>query len=137
SWFALSVRSMSRTRKFAFEKLALAHVRPHVSVGPPRTYDAEMVVNAADAWGVVQVVPPSQDSCAQICAFEPLLPFRATSCPSIPLTDVSVAGTPRPKSHQRWRSLPASVQLRELFVPVLVSVATAASVAQALAGVVS
>ena len=51
----------------------------------------------------------------------------------IPTMDDAVAGTPSPKSQNRWASLPASVQLRFVFVPVFASVAMPPPAAQALA----
>ena len=132
---ARSDTSTSRTRKLAFESSEPSRVRPHVSLVAPRLSVATPRLVTAIDLAAVHVVPPSHESWAQSWLV-PLLLFRPTSARTwMPPTALTVAGTPRLKPQKRWRSLPASVQTRLVFVPVLASVATEPSVTQAFVAI--
>src|ERR1044071_4637864 len=88
---AEAATSITRIRKFVFEKSLIPQVRPHVSVGVPRIYVALVVVNVVVDLAVVHVVPPFQEISTQILgALVALLTF-ALSLTSIPLTTVKLA----------------------------------------------
>ncbi len=128
---------MIRTRNVAFWSSLPSQVRPHGSLVAPRLYVVTPTLATAIDLAAVQLAPASHDSWAQIWLVPELL-FRPRSARTwIPLTAETRAGTPSPKSQKRWRSLPASVQLTVVFVPVLASVATLPSTTHALAGAVS
>src|SRR4051794_11472305 len=93
-----------------------------------------VVVTAID-FVAVQVVPASHDSWTH-SRFVPVVAFKPLSARTwSPPIDSRFVGTPSVKSQYRWRSFPPSVQLVDVFVPLLVSVATAAFVVQPFAGV--
>ena len=75
---------ITRTRRFALEKSAGPHVRPHVSVVLPRVNVAILVLRVPVAFAAVHVVPPSQDNCTHILGELDVLSTRASRRTSIP-----------------------------------------------------
>ena len=73
-----------RTLKLALEKLFTVQVLPHVFAVPPKVYVALVVLRVAVLWVVVQVVPPSQESCTHIFGELVVLLTLAVNCTSMP-----------------------------------------------------
>ena len=106
-----------RTRKLAFESCAPVHVRPQVSAAPPRRVGRR--ADAAEARRLGR--RPARAAIPRQLDADPARP-RVVVQPDVgadldPAIDDAVAGTPSPKSQNRWASLPASVQPRLVFVP--------------------
>jgi len=88
---------ITRRRKLALARFAALHVRPHVSVAPPRVAVARLVPSVGVAFAAVQVVPPSQESCTHIRGEPDVLSARASRRTSMPaIADPS--GIAKPKS---------------------------------------
>jgi len=75
---------VTRTRKLAFARLAALHVRPHVSVAPPSVNVVRAVPSVPVTFAVVQVAPPSAESCTHIRGVPDVLSARARSRTSMP-----------------------------------------------------
>src|SRR3954451_16540606 len=88
-------------------------------------------------FAAVHEAPAFHDSSTHRLFVPPLLFIPESTRTWIPSIDATDAGMPRLKSQKRWRSLPAFAQLVLLLVPVLASIAKAASSAQALPGLTS
>ncbi len=113
--------SITRTRKLAFERCG-------PSTSGPRCRRRRRACRSSCRRGTTADWARSS-SCRRprTAGRRPSRP-RLLFCPTsartwIPAMDDAVAGTPSPKSQNRWASLPASVQLRFVFVPVFASVA--------------
>src|SRR5688572_27579959 len=77
---------ITRRRKLASAMLDCVHVRPHVSVAPPRVKVARLVPRVLVAFAAVHVAPPSQESCTHIRGEPDALSARALTRTSIPAT---------------------------------------------------
>lgn len=75
---------VTRRRKLAFDRLAVLHVRPQVSVAPPSVNVLSAVPSVPVALAAVQVAPPSAESWAHIRGEPDVLSARARSRTSIP-----------------------------------------------------
>lgn len=87
--------SITRTRKFASAKFPELQVRPQLSEALPRINVFMVVPRVVVDLAVVQVVPPSQESCTHITGELDVLSARASRRTSIPLI-VAPVGIEKP-----------------------------------------